>query len=596
MSYMPIKIPPGINTETPSLTSEPSWRSADKIRFKKGQPQKIGGWVIDESSYFALLGVPRSLHTWRLNSGSVLTAIGTNEKLYLRQTSSLITDITPLRVEGAALNATPLSTTSGLTLVTVTHTAHGSNTGDYVTLIGAVCATLVDAEVNANHKIIVLDDNSYTIEVTTAATGTNANDGGSSVTGDYEISIGPVSATADTGWGAGQWGIENYGDGRTLSAIETELRYWSLDHFGEDLVATHEAGRIYQWTYAASFTDRATLIANSPTYNQLVLVTSPDRHLVAFASENLGFQDRLLIRWADQETTTDWTPSAENTAGDQPLSSGSKILAVRKTQNSTLIWTDQGMFGMSFIGAPFTFSVTEIGTSCGAIGAGCVVVKDTVVFWMSRDNFFVYDGTVNVLPCTLHRDVFSNLNLIQLNKVTGGLNKQFNEIIWFYTVGASTENNRYVIYNYIENIWYNGTINRSCWEDSEQLTYPLAGTAVGSLYLHEYGTDDDISAMTAYIESSDFDLDEGDRALLISELVPDMSITTGSVDYTFKTKRYPHSTKTTDTTKTVSATTESINVRVRSKILALRIESDALSDDWRMGTPRIDIRPDGRRP
>jgi len=593
MPLVPLKIVPGIQKERPSLTSEPSWRDGDKIRFKAGEPEKIGGWQSDLSGLNALTGVARSILVWRLNNGLLAGAIGTNEKLYLLEQST-IHDITPLR-ETQALGTDPLATVISTTTVTVTDTAHGSATGDYVTFSGAVCATLVDSEVNANHKITVIDANSYTFEVTTPASATDALDGGASITAEYEISIGSVSAVTNYGYGAGAYGVETYGTERTIAGTTIELRYWSLDHFGEDLVATHEAGRVYQWTYGGSFTNRATLVTNSPQYQDLLIVTNPDRHLVTFASETTGTQDKMLVRWADQETTNSWTPSAENTAGDHILSGGSLIIAAHRSQNATFLWTDAGLHSMQFIGPPFTFGFTEIGTNCGAVSKSCIVNKDTTLYWMGKNDFFIYDGVVRVLPCSIHRYVFKNMQRAQLAKVTVGLIKEFDEVIWFYPSVAGTENDSYVIYNYEQNIWYNGTMIRTAWKDSELLNNPLGISADGTIYHHEMGTDDDSSPMTAYIESSEFDVDQGDRFFLIRRAIPDMTIVSGSVDYIFKTRRYPQSTQVTDTTKTVTSSTEKLDLRIRTRDLALRIESDALGDDWRMGTPRIDIRPTGRR-
>lgn len=593
MAYTPIKIPPGINTEIPSLTSEPAWRSCDKVRFKNGQPEKLGGWQQTAAGLNPLTGIARSIHTWRTNAGVLITAIGTHEKLHLFADNA-VTDITPLRTTGVALGTDPFDTTSGNPIVTVTHTTHGATEGDYVTFYGAVCATLDDTEVNANHKITYIDANTYTITVTTNASGTDPLDGGASVTADYEISVGIPTNAAAYGWGAGPWNRELWNRERTVG-IALNLRYWSLDHFGEILVACHEASRIYEWTYAGNFADRATLISNSPTYSDFILVTSPDRHLVAFATETTGTQDKMLIAWADRETLNTWTPNAENTAGDYPISGGSRLVTARRTQNSTLIWTDSNMLSMQFIGAPFTFGFTEIGANCGAVSPSCVVSKDTSIFWMAETNFFMYDGVVKILPCTVHRDIYKNIKHSQISKVVGGLIREFDEVIWFYPSSNSTENNKYVIYNYVQNIWYNGTIDRTAWEDSEMKDYPVGINSTGTIFNHELTVNDNGAALTPYIESSNFDVAEGDKAYLITSLVPDMSINAGSVDYILKTRRYPHSTQVTDTTKTVSATTEDINVRVRSKLLALRIESNAIGDDWRMGTPRIDIRPDGGR-
>jgi hypothetical protein len=592
MPLLPIKIPPGIQSETPSLTSEPAWRDGDKIRFKAGQPEKIGGWVQDLSGLNALTGVTRSLLTWRLNQGFIVSAFGTNEKVHLLYDGQ-VTDITPLRTTNS-LSSDPFTRVNGSTTVTVTDTAHGSSNGDYVTFSGAVCTGLTDSEINANHKITYIDANSYTITVTTAAIGSGST-GGAAVTGEYEISIGPVSSVANVGYGAGPYSQETYGDARSVASSVTGLRYWSMDNFGQDLILTHENGRIYQWIYNGDFANRATLITESPAFNELVIVTNPDRHLVTFASEITGTQNKLLVRWADQETTNDWTPAAENTAGDQILSGGSEIRAVKRTQSATLIWTDIGLHNMQFIGTPFTFGFQELATNCGAVSKSCVVTLDTRIFWMGKEDFFIYDGVVRRIECTVHRDIFQNINLAQITKVISGLNREFDEIIWFYPRGTNTEISHYVIFNYAQNIWYTGTLARTAWEDSELNDNPFGVTADGTIFRHESGVNANGSAITAYIESSEFDIENGDHFFFIKRVIPDMTIPSGSVDYILKTRRYPHSTQVTDTTKTIDAATEKIDVRIRTRSLALRIESDALGDDWRMGTARMDARPDGKR-
>ena len=602
MSLQSIKIAPGIQKETPSLTSEPAWRNVDKVRFKAGQPEKLGGWLKDSAGLNAVKGVARSMLIWKMNNGIIVTAIGTTEKVYIfDQNFSVgierLHDITPLR-ETQALGTDAFDSVNTTTTVTVNDTAHGSKNNDYVTISGYVDGGLnglVDAEVNGNHQITTIDSDSYSIEVTTPATATGS-DGGASVTAEYEVSTGAVSTVAGFGYGSGDYGEETWGDPRSVAGTTIDLRFWSLDHFGEDLVLCHEGSRIYQWTYVSTFDVRAILLTNSPLFNNLVVVTNPDRHLVAFASESTGAQDKMLITWADQETTNTWTPTAENTAGDHILSGGSEILAVHRTQNATLIWTDAGLHNMQYIGPPFTFSFSEIGANCGAISKACVISKDSTMYWMGKEDFFVFDGVVKIIPCSVHRHVFSDINLEQKTKVVAGLIKKFDEIIWLYPCSSNIEIDRYVIFNYEQNIWYTGTLVRTVWVDSELMTYPIAINSTGTIYHHENGTDDDTSAMTSFIESAEFDVEEGDRAYLISRVIPDMTINAGSVDYIFKTRRYPQATQSTDTIKTVSASTEKLDVRIRTTQIALRIESDALSDSWEMGTPRFDIRPDGRRP
>jgi len=597
MTLVPIKIKPGIDTETPSLTSDPAWRKADKIRFKAGQPEKIGGWIRDAGTGLnSITGVARSIHTWKLLNGIIVTAIGTTEKLYLFNQSTLY-DITPIRATTTYLGNDALATVSGSTTVTVTDTAHGSNNGDYVTLSGAVCSSLTDSEVNANHKITYVDTNTYTITVTTSASSTT-NTGGGVIVGAYEIPVGSVSNIANYGYGAGAYGDETYDTERTIASLQLKLRYWSLVHFGEDLIASHEGGAMYTWVYDGDYITRATVISAAPAISDYILVSSPDRHLISFASSTdtaPTVQNTMLVRWANQETKDTWTSTAENTAGDHILAGGSEIMTAHSTQNATLIWTDVGVHAMQYIGAPFTFGFSDLAVNCGAISKSCVISKDAVVYWMGKADFYIYDGIVKVLPCTIHRDVFGSLNLDQKSKVIAGLIREFDEVIWFYPSSTGEENDKYIIFNYAQQIWYNGTIVRTAWVDSELNDYPVGITDTGTIYHHENGVDDDTSAMTSYIETAEFDLQEGDKFYSVRRAIPDMTIVAGDVDYIFKTRRYPHATQVTDTTKTVSASTERLDLRIRSRQLTVRVESNALSDCWRMGTLRLDLRSSGRQ-
>jgi len=600
MSLFTVKIQPGINKEVPSLTSEPAWRNSDKIRFKAGQPEKIGGWEKDSAGTDTVKGIARSSLVWKRNDGIIITALGTTEKVYIFDQnfsvgSARLHDITPLRATNTL--GTDKFATVSTTTVTVTDTAHGASSGDYVTFAGYADAGsngLVASEVNANHQVTVTDANTYTFTVTTAATATGS-DGGASATAAFEVGVGAESAVLGYGFGSGNWGKETWGDVRSVAGNAIDLRYWSFDNFGEDLVLCHEGSRMYFWEYVGSFDLRATVLSNSPTLTDVVLVTSPDRHLVSFASSDSSTPDKMQVQWADQETNNTWAPTAENTAGDHILSGGSEILAALRTQNATLIWTDKSLHAMTFIGPPFTFSFSEIASNCGMIGKAAMINKDSMVFWMGKADFFIYDGVVKVLPCSVHRHVFGNMRYAQRGKTVAGLIKEFDEVIWFYASDSDSEVDSYVIYNYEANIWYVGTMVRTTWVDSELMRYPIGVNSTGTIYHHEKGVDDDTSAMTAYIESADFDIGEGDKFYLVRRVIPDMTITAGSVDYIFKVRRYPHSTQTTDTTGTVSSSTEKLDVRIRTRQMAVRIESDALSDDWRHGNPRLDVRLDGKR-
>lgn len=593
MPLSKIPLQPGIYREDPSLSSEGFWYDCDKVRFKLGRPEKIGGWE-SLSLDNTILGVARAQYSWRTNTGNIHTAIGTHKKLYILSELAL-SDITPLRETQALTD--PFTASSGSTTVTVTDVGHGSTNGDYVTFTGADHTDLVNSELNANHQITYIDADTYTIEVTTAATG-STTDGGS-VTAMYEISIGNVTEVPAYGYGAGAWGSEEWGDARTATSIALLARVWSFDNFGEDLVATYEGGKLYQWDASAGVGTRAAEISGSPSENELTLVTTPDRHLVAFGSHDGTNKNPLLIRWADQETLTTWTSTATNTAGDQLLSGGSKILARIRSQGQTLIWTDAGLHSMQHIGPPYTFGFREVAQNCGAIGKNCITAVQSTNYWMGIDNFYVYDGSVRVLPCTVHGFIFDNIDRTAGDRVYAGVNHKFNEVVWFYCTDGSPVNNRYVIYNYTENSWAVGSMTRTSWENSPLLQYPRAidydqDTETGTIYNQEIGTDADGSAMTAYIESTEFDMGDGDSLVLVKRIIPDFDIT-GNLDVYMKTRLYPQGSVASETTQAMSSSTTQLHTRARGRSASIYISSDALSDTWRLGDIRLDMRQDGRR-
>ena len=588
MPLAKIPLQPGIYRENPTLSSEGFWYDSDKIRFKRGKPEKIGGWE-NINADPTIIGIPRTMHTWRTNIGNTHTAIGTHKKLYILSETSL-SDITPIRESQALTN--PFAASSGSTTVTVTDVDHGSEQGDYVTFSGAVHADLVDSELNANHEITYVDADTYTIEVATAATGSTTS--GGSVTAEYEISIGNTTEVTAFGWGAAAWGAEEWGDARSASSVLLATRVWSFDNFGEDLVATHEGGGMYRWDSSVVIATRAAAVTNAPDENELVIVTTPDRHLVSLGAHDGSNQDPMLVKWADLESLTDWTPTATNTAGSQILSGGSKILARIRSQGQTLIWTDAGLHAMQYIGPPYTFGFREVGQNCGAIGKNAVVSAQSANYWMGIDNFYVYDGVIKVLPCSVHGFIFDNIDLAAGDRVVAGVNHKFDEIIWFYVEESTPVNNRYVIYNYSEGTWAIGTMERTAWEDSPILNYPRGIDASGNIYNHEKGVDDDGSAMTAYIESAEFDMGDGDSLVLVSKVVPDCDIT-GSVDFYMKSRLYPQGDVTSEVSQEIASDTTKLDVRVRGRSASIYVSSDATSDNWRIGDFRLDMREDGRR-
>jgi len=594
MPLQPINFPPGIQKENTEYSAEGFWYDADKVRFKSGKPERIGGWVKHIAD--TLEGVGRSVIVWRANNGIITTAYATHKKLYVEQGGTLH-DITPLRKTIDPAASDTLSSTSSSKTITVTDNAHGCNTGDYVTLSGFTMGTsgLTSTQVNANHAVTVLTANTYTITVATAASAT-ASFGGTVGIFKYEVPIGNVDEEFEYGWGTSTWGTSTWGTARSTSSVMLAPRIWSLDTFGEDLVATYEESKIYTWDFSGGVNSRATAVSNAPIQNTVVLVSNPDRHLVTFGTHDGSNYDALLVRWASQESTTDWTATSVNTAGSQRLSGGSKIVAAKRAQGQVLVWTDTDLHSMQFTGPPYTFGFQQIASQCGAAGPNSMVVSNSVAYWIGQHNFYMYDGSVKALESPVRRHVLDDLNLQQRSKITAGLNQEFHEVWWFYPSATSTENDKYVTYNYVEGSWSIGTLNRTAWVDREVYNLPIGIKSTGQVYDHETGNSDDGSAIQAHIQSADFDLDQGDQLFLMNQFIPDTTQGTGDISLTVGAKLYPNDAETSYGPYTISSTTEKLDLRIRARQMNIKLSSDtATGDRWRVGLPRINIQPDGRR-
>jgi len=595
MPLQSINFPPGVQKDNTTYSAEGSWYDADKVRFKGGRPEKIGGWKKHLAA--VLQGIGRAIHVWRANNGVITTSYGTHLKLYVEQGGALH-DITPLRktVDPAATDT--LASTSGSAVVTITDTGHDSADGDFVTLTGfTVGATgLSSSELNANYAITYIDANSYTISLATNASATVATFGGNSGKIEYEIPIGTATETFEYGWGTDVWGSGTWGTIRATSTITLSPRMWSLDNFGEDLVATYDGSKVYTWDFSSGTSTRATSVTNAPSRNNIALVTSPDRHLVVFGTHNGTAFDALLVRWASQETKTDWTATATNTSGSQIISGGSKIVAAKRAQGQTLVWTDTDLHSMQYTGPPFTFGFQQIASQCGAAGPSAMVVTSSVTYWMGQHSFYVYDGSVKELPSTVDRHVFEDINTTQRTKVIAGLNQEFSEVWWFYPSASSDENDRYVTFNYAENAWSIGTMDRTAWLDREIYTLPLAIKSTGEVYEHETGSTDDGSSIPTYIQSADFDLGEGDTLFLMTRFIPDAVQGAGDIEVTFNARDYPSNTPVPHGPFTVKANTDKVDTRVRARQMNIKVSSDtSAGSTWKLGTPRIDLITAGRR-
>jgi hypothetical protein len=467
---------------------------------------------------------------------------------------------------------------------------------------------------NDEHEIqSITDTNNYIIDVGTNATSAVSTTNDCTVT--YEITAGRDRALSGYGWGTGTWDSSQTWDSpNTSDSVTIALRSWALDNWGEDIIALDIDAGIYFWDTSGGISTAsnvASAITNAPTKTKFMIVSNPDRHLICFGTETTigttSTQDPMFIRWSDQDDFNDWTASATNSAGSQRVTGGSKIVTAVSTRGQILFLTDTSAHGMSFIGAPFTFGFQKLGTNCGAVSPHCAVDISGIIYWMSSDGFYMFDGTVRKMPCAVEDFVFDNIDTTQLEQVYAGSNSAYGEVWWFYCSTASNQIDKYVIYNYQENLWYTGSLDRSTWIDSGTYSLPYAtqydGSANTTVFVHESGKNDDGSTMTSFIESGDFDIGDGDDIMFVKKLIPDFKGQVGNVNITLKSRYFPTETQTSKGPFYYSTSGTKINPRTRGRQVAVRIESngyngvsnDAINEDWRFGTFRFDVQPDGKR-
>ncbi len=711
MPLTKLQFRPGINQEVTSYSNEGGWRDCDKIRFRFGYPEKLGGWEKFSSSTY--LGSARALHNWIALDGSNYLGIGTHLKYYIEEGGSF-NDITPIRLTTGSGDVT-FAATNGSTTITVTEAAHSAVENDFVTFSGAASlgGLITAAVLNIEYQIVsVINANSYTITASVAANSSDTGNGGSSTVGTYQINVGLDSTVGGTGWGAGLYGgvaagalettineggtfsdsdttltvtsgtgianndlilIDNeilkvtnvstndltvtraqsgteastHANGATVTLISgnasaandyfgwgdaasggltttTQIRLWSHDNFGEDLLINARDGGIFYWDRTNNLSTRAVELSTRtgtkrsvPTIAKQVLVSDQDRHVLAFGCDGLGgasdtqgdgVQDPLLIRFSSQEDPVTWYPLATNTAGDLRLGSGSTFVQAVETKREILVWTDTALFSMRFIGPPFTFGLSQLASNITIMSPNAAVATEDVVYWMGIDNFYVYAGQTQQLPCSVKQKVFGDFNTAESDKVTSGINSEFSEIFWFYPSASSTENDKYVIYNYGEKVWYFGSLARTAWLDRGTRANPLAA---GSQYIfnHEIGFDDDGSAMTSFIESAAIDIGDGDKFTYIRRVIPDLTflgstnLSSPQAVFTVKSRRFPGASfDNTDSGTAIGSIsgdvetfTEQLHIRSRGRSFAVRVESTALGTKWKLGSPRVDLRPDGRQ-
>lgn len=623
MPLTKLQFRPGINREITAYSNEGGWVDCDKIRFRFGYPEKIGGW--EKYGSAAYLGSARALHNWIALDGSNYLGVGTHLKYYIEE-GQAFNDITPIRATTAAGDVT-FAATSGSTTLTVSDTTHGAQENDFVTFSGAVSlGGVVTADVlNAEHQITrIVDANSYEIELTVAANASDTGNGGASVVGTYQINVGLDTTVGGTGWGAGTWGRDGWGEADSSGLTTTnEMRLWSHDNFGEDLIINPRDSAIYYWDKSSGLAARAVEIgtlggaSQTPVIAKQILVSDQDRHVLAFGCNPQGsaVQDPLLIRFSDQESITEWNATATTTAGDLRLGSGSTFVQALETKREILVWTDTSLSSLRYIGPPFTFGLQQLSSNITIMGPNAAVATEDFVFWMGIDNFYVYAGQTQQLPCPVKDKVFLDFNLNQTDKVYAGINSEYGEVIWLYPSdtnavanGGDGQNDRYVIYNYNEKVWYYGSINRSAWLDRGTRSYPIAAGG-GYLYNHELGYDNDGVAMDSYIESAPMDIGDGDKFLYVRRVIPDLTfngstnLSSPQATFTIKTRDFPGQSFEDDSSGTVTRTstspvenfTNQLYMRARGRSFAMRVESEALGAKWKLGSPRIDVREDGRR-
>ena len=618
---------PGINKEMTDLMDKGGWADGNLVRFRKGLPEKIGGWTKNTSNTF--LGACRALLAWVSLSSTRFLGLGTNLKYYVKEGSNF-DDITPIRSTTGAGDVT-FSAVDGDATITVSDTAHGAVQNDFVTFSGAVSlgGNITDTVLNQEYQIAtIIDADSYTIEAkdtdgsTVTANASDTGNGGSSTVGAYQINTGLNVYVPSTGWGVNGWGSGTWGSAAAAN-FANQLRLWSHDAFGEDLVMNPRAGGIYYWDTSSGVTTRAVDITSlsgsnlAPTVGLQTIVSDTDRHVIVLGADPIvgsartGSVDPLLIAFSSQESVTDWEPTATNTAGDIRLSSGSQIVGGLRARQEILIWTDTSLYSMQFIGAPFTFGVNLINENVGMISPNGAINAPDGIYWMARDGFYKYTGSVQRVSCSVLNYVLDDLNTTQSFKIFSFSNKEFNEVGWFYCSGSSNDIDRYVTYNYLENVWSIGELSRTAWLDEGIFNNPLAthGSENSSiLYNQEDGSDADGSPMdNVFIESGDIDIDEGNQFGFISRIIPDVKFfgstpTTGQINYVLKTRNYPGESLTVNSTNNVTSTTDQNFVRARARQMVFRVQSDDDADvgvrtgfKWRLGANRFDIRTDGRR-
>jgi len=613
MTLKTLKFKPGITRDTTTYAAEGGFYACDKVRFRSASAEKIGGW--QRFSDYTYLGTARDLWNWVTLLGNNYLGIGTERKYYVEEGGAYY-DITPIRATAVLNN--PFTATNGSSVINVLDVAHGARTGDFVTfantvtLGGNVTAVVLDQE----FELTVVDADNYTITVSVVANATDAAGspgGGATVDAEYQVNTGYTVYSAGLGWGAGPWSREGWGDPYYAPDFGT-FRLWNHSNFGEDLIYGPRGGPLYVWdasNYPPGPSNRGTLITGSdvPLFQNALIVSDQSRFVVVFGTNDIGSSttNPMLIRWSQREDYTDWTPGPTSSAGSLALSTGSYIVTAAQSRQEIVTWTDSALYSVQYLGVD-GFGADLVASNISIMSPKCWAIANNAVYWMGVDKFYVYTGRVDTLPCTIWAEVFKSINVQQAYQVFAGTNEGFNEVWWFYCSRDATSPDKYVIYNTLEQLWTYGTIERTAWLDSGLRSNPMAATGNTMVY-HEVGYDDKTTAtpapIAAYLESADFDIEDGEQFAFVWRIIPDVkfdgsTMPNPSVNMTLRTRRNPGAAYSTTPNPvvrelTIDEYTQYAYARVRGRQMAYRIESGDLGVFWQLGAPRIDVQPDGAR-
>jgi len=613
MKLVDLKFQPGIDKQDTAYSAGDQRKYVDSnlVRFHYGKPERWKGWSYLPDPNKTVVGVVRDTHSWIGLDGTTYLALGTDRKLYLYSGSALY-DITPIRETAALTNP---FTTNGTTTVSVTDADHGAIQGDFVTFDSFSAINGLDMN-NEFEITTYVDANTYKVTHTSAASGSST--GGGSGNAKYQINIGETASTYGYGWGTDTWSAGKWNEPSTSSDVTVFARSWSLDNFGEDLIATVLNGSTFIKDISGAIDARATALSNAPTASRFSLVSTDTRHLMIFGTEttigNAATQDDLLFRFSDREDATDYTPVATNEAGSLRISDGSRIVGAVKSSGQILVWTDTSLHGIQFVGTPFTFGLRQLGANCGLIAQHAAIEVNGRAYWMSDNSFYMYDGVVKKMPCSVQDYVFDDLSYTNRNDIACGINTAFNEIIWYYPSANATAIDRGVAYNYLENTWYTLNLGRTTWLGAYVFEQPIAteydasitanvstilGLTAGASYLYEHESGNnqaDGTAISAFLTTGSVEIADGDELMSVSRLVPDFDNLTNNMTATLTLEQYPQSAANVTTTGTITSTTEKIDIRGRGRAVKIKYETNTINDTaWRLGSTKLQLRPDGRR-